>query len=95
MTEISKSFASKNQVETTLDLGDQNRDKMEKLKTLNYLLAKVILTMMDCKIIPYFNQFLSLRKYLLILSIKCLYENMKSFQKQVPELMLHQTIILL
>ena len=40
MTEISKSFASKNQVETTLDLGDQNRDKMKKLKTLNYFIGK-------------------------------------------------------
>ena len=40
MTEISKGFASKNQVETRLDLGDQHRDEMKKLKTLNYFIGK-------------------------------------------------------
>ena len=40
VTEMSKGFASKNQVETRLDLGDQNRDEMKKLKTLNYFIGK-------------------------------------------------------
>ena len=42
MAKISKVLASENQVETTLDLGDKNKDKMKNLQNfdLNFFVGK-------------------------------------------------------
>ena len=75
MTEASTNLATKNQVETALDLRYKKEKKFKNFKCLVsfILLVKVTSTMVDPKIMTHFKQFLSTPKSLLVPLIKLFY----------------------
>lgn len=74
MTEASKNLATKNQVETALDLRYKKEKKLKNFKCLvSFILVKVTSTMVDPKIMRHFKQFLSTPKSLLVPLIKLFY----------------------
>ena len=66
MKEASKTIGNKNEAGITVELGDKNGEKIEKLQTfdLTYFVGKVISMMMVHKIIQYFMQFLNIFNFL-------------------------------
>ena len=74
MTEASKNLATKNQVETALDLRYKKEKKLKNFKCLvSFILFKVTSTMVDPKIMRHFKQFLRTPKSLLVPLIKLFY----------------------
>ena len=60
-----------------------------------FLRAKVTLSMTDCKVSLYFNQFIKPEKIQLVLQIQSYNGNLEGFQERKSSLQLHQIIVFL